>query len=168
MLMQAHKYSINGKTASGNCVLNTAFMDEIVSYGTRATMAKFIYYEKPENRRCHKSEWIIDNTVAEIRTVINTPFAQIGMMMAVFPFHDITRPIQRVGILLPEIVKVYPYAPNHAYSWVLCNYKGFRVDRFLVQHHYLDFVMTAETGSTSTTTSTTSTSSSTSTSTTHT
>lgn len=163
MLIHLHKVSIDGKSVSGGVVLNTQFMSEIVVSGTGAA---FKYFPQPMDRRGRTEEWVVSETVAQIRTAMGTGWSTNVAILDHYdtPMEPLTT--QRVFVLNAEIVKIYPDARNRNRSWVLVSKGGAKVSRYLVNQYYLDFVQIAETGSTSTTTSTTSTSSTSSTSTT--
>ena len=164
MLIQVEKLAIAGKISVSLVVINTDYISELVVY---SSWAKFLFFEQPEDRRrARKHEWIVTNTVAQIRAAMNTPYALNMIGLDVFPDNDITKATRRQFYNLKEIVKIYPHNLNRDFSWVLINLKGFKLERLLVDNYYLDFVSLGKTGSTSTTTSTTSTSSTSSTSTT--
>jgi len=143
-------------------IINTDLISELQPfYG----VSRFLFLEQPADRKGRKRQWYVFQDVEDIRTVMNTFYADNIISLDVFPDNDVTKATYRTHYQIREIVKVYPYAANRNYSWVLMGL-GFKLERLLVNNYWLDFLALAKTGSTSTTTSSTSTTSSSSTSTT--
>ena len=156
MLLLLHKESLNRSTNTGGVVLNTQFMSELRVYGTTSTMFKYVY--KPEDRHSGIDNYIVSETLAAIRTKMDTALNANALTLNVYTYNNPSLATVATVFLADEIVRVSPdhNAPTTR-SWLYVNQKGFGIDKYLINHYYVNVAALAELGVTTTTSSTTTT-----------
>lgn len=134
---------------TGGLVVGTDFITEMVVSGTGA---RFKLLAQPENRRGSQDVVIVTNTVAEIRTAMDTANALTAITLRVFPDEDTTQATVYTVFNVAEIVRAWPDSTGFN-TYMDVNEKG-AIRRYLIDHYIYDLINYAETASTSTYTTT--------------
>jgi len=156
MLVFLHIENLNHTANTSGIVLNTQFMSELRVYGTTSTKFKYIY--KPEDRHSGIDNYIVSETLAAIRTKIDTALNANALTLNVYRYNNPALATAATVFLADEIVKVTPDhdAPTTR-AWLYVNDKGFGIAKYLINHYYVNIAALAELGVTTTTSSTTTT-----------
>lgn len=153
MLVHLHITSRDkAEKRTGGTVLNTSMITEMIVSGTGA---RFYYCAQPENRRGSREELTVSESVAAIRTLMNTALNAAAITLLVHPDQDPTQAAVWTTFNADEIVRAWPRSrADRTRSWMEVNEKG-GIRRYLIDHYYLELVQIVETGTTSTTTTST-------------
>jgi len=139
---------------TGRTIFNTDFMTEIQTHGG---VARFKYIIGAENRKGSHEEFTVAETVAVIRTEINTALAATAVTLRVHEDEDPQSDTTYTVFNAPEIVMCWTVDPSDSgtidglafKSYLLINEKG-SLKRYLIDHPMEDVLSYAETASTST------------------
>ena len=154
MLEILTRVSVNGVANANGIVLNTAFMSELQT--VNSTQCKFKFYAKPEDRRGGKDDYIVAETLAAVRTGMNTAFNTVAITLNVFPDNNASETSVATVFKAAEIIMAYPNSvADRTKCWIEVNEKAFKARKYLVEHYYVDISALAETGTTTTTSTTT-------------